>query len=154
MSLLSRPHWILGGPASAVDHLAGTCNIKCKDTKSSKYANHESISRCANERGKPGTNYRCPAVRNGGPVPQYVAYVIVFLGGIRCNWVPIGHFDGIAANGQRPSCVRSRLEIFLTTCKYTTLHYRTFMSSVVPMYKPQISHHGHISQAALPTKIS
>jgi len=34
------------------------------------------------------------------------------------NWVPIGHFDVIAANGQRPSCMHSRVKTSLTTCKY------------------------------------
>ena len=121
MSVLSRPHWNLGGPASAVDHPAGTCNIKCRDTKSSKYTIHESTSRCADERGKPSTNYKCLAVWKGGPGPKYIAYFIVFLGGIRSNWVQIGHFEDTcgqwpAANGQRPSCVRSHFETSLTTC--------------------------------------
>ena len=40
----------------------------------------------------------------GGPGPECVAYVIVFLGSIRCYQAVIYYIDGIC--GQRPCCVR------------------------------------------------
>ena len=36
-------------------------------------------------------NYCCPVE---GPGPRYVAYVIVFLGSIICNYAVIWRFDG------------------------------------------------------------
>ena len=66
------------------------------------------------ERGLGGSRYKLP--RRGGPEgcpePQFVAYVFVFLGSIRYNWVVICRVDGTC--GLRPCCLRRCVLCFPT----------------------------------------